>query len=85
MSHDITVTAGVLLEMSCSCGDRLLEVKSAPLDLIEEIATEHLEKMYPLESLPLTEWNELGKYIHGVCDSPECIWCSNFPDRESCD
>jgi hypothetical protein len=82
MSHDITVTAGVLLEMTCSCGDRLMQVKSASLDLIEEVATEHLEKMYPL-----LEWNGLteSKYVHGVCDLPGCIWCSNFYDRESCD
>lgn len=81
MSHDITVTAGVLLEVTCSCGYRLMEVKSASLEQLEEVATEHLEKMYPI-----LDWKDLdGKYIHGVCDMPGCIWCDKFHERESCD
>ena len=80
--HDITVTAGVLLEVTCSCGERLMDAREAPLDLLNRIAAEHMNQVNP----PV-EWRELasGKYIHGVCDTPGCIWCSRFYEKEACD
>ncbi len=83
MNHDITITADVLLEVICSCGERLMNARSAPLELIEKIKWEHLFRVDP----PV-EWKELaeGKYIHGICDLPGCIWCDRLHEnRESCD
>ena len=82
MSHDITVTADVLLEVTCSCGERLMSATTTPLELIERVKWDHYNKVNP----PL-EWEELaeGKYVHGICSSPGCIWCGTFSDRESCD
>lgn len=82
MSHEITVTADVLLVVTCSCGERLMDAVSAPLDLIEKIKWEHLHRMNP----PV-EWKDLteGKYIHGICNTPGCIWCDRFYEKEACD
>ena len=80
--HEITVTADVLFAVTCSCGERLMDAREAPLELINRVAADHLDKMYPV-----LEWKELanGKYIHGVCDTPGCIWCDRFYEREACD
>ena len=82
MNHDITVTADVLLTVTCSCGERLLEVKSASFDLLEQVAAEHLEK-----TRPIVDYTGLyeGMYIHGLCNSSDCLWCSTFPEKEACD